>query len=146
MYATRTFLPKANSPISVEGPSASTSPSATKSPLDTMVFWLKHVPWLDLPNFRSLYTSFWPVSVWTTISSAEAFITWPLRLASVITAESKAALCSKPVPTYGASGLTSGTACRCMFDPIRARLASSCSKKGISEVATENTCFGDTSI
>jgi hypothetical protein len=33
-----------------------------------------------------------------------------------------------------------------MLEPIRARLASSFSRKGIIEVATENTIFGDTSI
>ena len=43
-----------------------------------------------------------------------------------------AAWYSMPVPTIGASGLTSGTAWRCMLDPINARLASSCSRKGIN--------------
>ena len=33
-----------------------------------------------------------------------------------------------------------------MFDPIRALLASSFSKKGISEAATDTTCIGVTSI
>jgi len=33
-----------------------------------------------------------------------------------------------------------------MFAPIKARLASSCSRKGISEVATDQIWFGDTSI
>ena len=37
-----------------------------------------------------------------------------------------------PVLTIGTSGWSSGTAWRCMFDPIRARLASSCSRNGIS--------------
>ena len=32
-----------------------------------------------------------------------------------------------------------------MFDPIRERLTSSCSKKGIIAAATETSCFGDTS-
>ena len=39
---------------------------------------------------------------------------------------------------------SSGTACFCILAPISARLASSCSKKGISEVATEIICTGDT--
>ena len=30
-----------------------------------------------------------------------------------------------------------------MFEPIRARFASSCSRNGISDVATETICFGD---
>src|SRR5256885_8099300 len=33
--------------------------------------------------------------------------------------------------------LSRGTAWRCMFEPIRARLASSCSRNGISAVATD---------
>ena len=44
---------------------------------------------------------------------------------------------SMPVPTIGASHVTSGTAWRIMFDPISARLASSCSKKGIRLAAIE---------
>ena len=51
-----------------------------------------------------------------------------------------------PVPTSGGSVLRSGTAWRCMFEPIRARLASSCSRNGISAVATDQIWFGDTSI
>ena len=51
-----------------------------------------------------------------------------------------------PVPTIGDSGSRSGTAWRCMFEPIRARFASSCSRNGISAVATETTCFGLTSM
>ena len=33
-----------------------------------------------------------------------------------------------------------------MFEPISARLASSFSRNGISEAATETSCFGETSI
>ena len=33
-----------------------------------------------------------------------------------------------------------------MFDPMRARLASSCSRKGMSEAAIDAICVGDTSI
>ena len=53
---------------------------------------------------------------------------------------------SIPVPIIGASGLISGTAWRCIFEPINALLASSCSRNGISDVVTLNICFGDTSI
>ena len=60
--------------------------------------------------------------------------------------ESRAARSSMPVPTIGDSGSRSGTAWRCMFEPMRARLASSCSRNGMSAVATETTCFGDTSM
>ena len=51
-----------------------------------------------------------------------------------------------PVPTKGASGMMSGTACFCMLAPIRARWASSCSTKGMSDVATEMICLVETSI
>ena len=53
---------------------------------------------------------------------------------------------SMPVPTSGASVRSSGTAWRCMLEPIRARLASSFSRNGMSEAATETSWFGDTSI
>ena len=51
-----------------------------------------------------------------------------------------------PVPTSGASAFSSGTAWRCMFEPISARLASSCSRNGIIAVATDQICSGETSI
>jgi len=51
-----------------------------------------------------------------------------------------------PVPTSGASGRSSGTAWRCMLDPIRARLASSFSRNGTSAAATETSCLGETSM
>ena len=44
---------------------------------------------------------------------------------------------SNPVPIIGFEGYKSGTACLCMFDPIRALLASSCSRKGIKDDETE---------
>ena len=52
---------------------------------------------------------------------------------------------SIPVPTIGARDTTSGTACLIIFDPIRARLASSFSKNGIRAAATETSCLGATS-
>ena len=51
-----------------------------------------------------------------------------------------------PVPTNGAAACSSGTAWRCMFEPISARLASSFSRNGISAAATETSCLGETSI
>ena len=51
-----------------------------------------------------------------------------------------------PVPTIGDSATSNGTACFCMFEPISARFASSCSRKGISAVATLTICFGETSM
>ena len=53
---------------------------------------------------------------------------------------------SMPVPTYGLRARSSGTAWRCMFDPINARLASSFSRNGTSDAATDTSCFGDTSM
>ena len=60
--------------------------------------------------------------------------TSPSSIAWIRSAASRAARASMPVPMYGASARTSGTACFCMFAPIRARLASSCSRNGISAV------------
>ena len=60
--------------------------------------------------------------------------------------ESRAVTRSMPVPTYGASARSSGTAWRCMFDPISARLASSFSRNGIRLAATETSCLGLTSM
>ena len=59
---------------------------------------------------------------------------------------SSAARRSMPVPTTGASVFRSGTAWRCMFEPMSARLASSCSRNGIIAVATDQICSGETSM
>ena len=48
--------------------------------------------------------------------------------------------------TIGASGLSRGTACLCMFDPINARFASSCSRNGMSAAVAPLTIIGNTSI
>ncbi len=53
---------------------------------------------------------------------------------------------SRPVATSGGSATSSGTACRCMFEPISARLASSCSRNGISPAETPTICFGEMSM
>src|SRR3989449_1271392 len=68
------------------------------------------------------------------------------HVAGTTAPESRATTCSIPVPTSGASGCRSGTAWRCMFDPMSARFASSFSRNGISDAATETSCFGDTSM
>ena len=68
------------------------------------------------------------VTLSTTPSTGDS-ATWP---------ESRAVRSSMPVPTSGADGLSSGTAWRCMFEPISARLASSCSRNGISAPATRH--------
>ena len=73
-------------------------------------------------------------------------ITVPATLAMINSPESRAAAPSIPVPTMGDSVITSGTAWRCMLEPIKARLASSCSRKGIKAVATLTVCLGETSM
>ncbi len=72
--------------------------------------------------------------------------TTPARRETTVTPESRATTPSIPVPTMGALEVRSGTAWRCMFEPIRARLASSCSRKGISDAATDTSWLGETSI
>ena len=70
----------------------------------------------------------------------------PDRRATITAPESRAVMYSMPVPTNGDRARSSGTAWRCMFDPISARFASSFSRNGISEAATETSCFGETSM
>ena len=43
-------------------------------------------------------------------------------------------------------GASSGTDWRCMFEPMSARLASSCSRNGIIAVATDTIWRGETSM
>ena len=74
---------------------------------------------------------------------ASTWSTMPVRRAAMAAPESRATVSSMPVPTNGASARISGTAWRCMFEPIRARLASSFSRNGMSEAATETSCLGD---
>lgn len=86
------------------------------------------------------------ISARTTIRVPSICSTTPGRRATTTAPESRATTSSMPVPTSGASDWMSGTACFCMLEPIRARLASSFSRNGISEAATETTCCGETSI
>ena len=50
MNATSTLRPRASSPSSVQGPSASTCPRATFWPTCTIGFWLMQVFWFDRRN------------------------------------------------------------------------------------------------
>ena len=86
------------------------------------------------------------VSARTTMRLADTYSTTPRRFASTTAPESRATMCSIPVPTSGASGWRSGTACRCMFAPMRARLASSFSRNGTIAAATDTSCFGEMSM
>ena len=72
--------------------------------------------------------------------------TVPPSSASTQTPESTAHLCSMPVATIGASVVSRGTAWRCMFAPMSARLASSFCRKGIMAVATETIMRGEMSM
>ena len=80
------------------------------------------------------------------MASAVAASTTPSASATITAPESMAIFFSMPVPTIGASARSSGTAWRCMLQPISARLASSCSRNGISDAAAETICFGETSM
>ena len=146
MKATIRFLPRAISPLSEAEPSASTSPALTVWPLLISGFWWISVPWLERMNFCRSYSSRPPSSLRTTIRSASTKSTVPPFSAISTSPVSSAARRSMPVPISGASVSSSGTACRCMFEPISARLASSCSRNGIIAVATDQICSGETSI
>ena len=82
----------------------------------------------------------------TTILLPSILSTTPSLLATIVTPESKATSCSIPVPTSGDSGLIKGTAWRIILDPIKALFASSFSKNGINDAATDTNCLGETSI
>ncbi len=78
----------------------------------------------------------------TMIRSASTESTTPPRLQSTTAPESWATMASRPVPTMGESLRRSGTAWRCMLEPMSARLASSFSRNGMSAAATDTSCFG----
>ena len=104
------------------------------------------VPWLERMNLFSGYDPLAPSSYFTAIASPVTDVTSPSPSAVTTWPESIAVCRSMPVPTSGISGRTSGTAWRCMFEPISARFASSCSRNGISDAATDTICFGETSM
>ena len=103
------------------------------------------MPWLERMNFCSSYSSR-PSDVSTINRVASTKSTVPSFSAMTTSPVSIAARRSMPVPISGASVLSSGTACFCMFAPISARLASSCSRNGIIAVPTDHSCCGETSI
>ena len=87
----------------------------------------------------------WYSSSPTMITRLSTYSTVPARLAKIGMFEFWATAFSMPVPTIGTSGIRSGTAWRCMFEPISARFASSCSRNGMSAADTPMICFGETS-
>ena len=91
------------------------------------------MPWFERMNFVRSYSSREPLPS-TTIRSASTSITVPSLRERRRRPCRSAARYSRPVPTSGACGIISGTACRCMFAPMSARFASLCSRNGISAV------------
>ncbi len=114
------------------------------------------VLWLVFMNLVSLYSFSSPSKLTErssserlysiTIFSLSTYFTVPSPSAASSTRLSCATNSSRPVPTMGASGSNRGTAWRIMLEPISARLASLCSKKGIKLAAMEAIWFGATSI
>ena len=128
----------ASSPILVEAPSAMISPALTFCPGLTTGRWFWQVRSLRPANLRSSYSSALSMMMrWLSTN-----VTMPPRAAFTIMPEWVPTTRSMPVATHGGSLLTSGTAWRCMFEPMSARLASSCSRKGISEALTPTICLG----
>ena len=146
MKATSTLCPNASSPCDVDELSARMSPISTRSWRFTIGCWLMHVPWLLRTNFLSLYSCRSPLSSTTTMRLPVTSVTTPAVRDQRTWPLSTATRFSMPVPTNGASGLSNGTACLCMFDPSSARPASSCSRNGISAVETLTSCIGETSM
>lgn len=122
------------------------SPLATRSPVETMGRWLRQVPWLDRSNFFSGYSRTVPSSSRTLIMLDAQ----PHHDARFLRHDHDAGILGDrrldAVATMDDSVLSRGTACRCMLEPIRARLVSSFSRKGMSAVATETSCLGETSM
>ena len=97
---------------------------------------------MSAPNSLASPVSMSSPSTRTMMRSESIRSTMPPRLQVTTAPESRATMPSRPVPTIGESLRSSGTAWRCMFEPISARLASSFSRNGISAAATDTSCFG----
>ena len=101
------------------------------------------VPWFERMNLWSVVLVVLPMTILLGVDVGDRAVVLargPRRRCRC------AARRSMPVPISGASVFSSGTAWRCMFEPISARLASSCSRNGISAVATDQIWSGETSI
>src|SRR5579885_1324605 len=101
---------------------------------------------MSAPTSRDIWPSCTLPSTRTMMRSESTESTTPERLHRTTAPESRAVTFSMPVPTKGASARSSGTAWRCMFEPINARFASSFSRNGIRLAATDTNCFGLTSM
>ena len=145
MKATRMFWPSASSPFSVEELSAMRLTRLDLlARLDAGALVDAGVL-VERTNFRSGYSSSSLPSSSAARSIRSAGDDWSRRRRAGRRRPGRSR--ARPGPPCrcrrcGASGTSSGTAWRCMLAPIRARLASSCSRNGISAVATETTCFG----
>jgi hypothetical protein len=153
MNATSTLRPSASSPSSVDGPSAMMSPASHRvahlhqRPLvdaGVLVRALELQQVVDVDARRGVadilgraHHDAGGASIWSTT---------PARLATIAAPESRATTRFHAGADERRLGRMSGTAWRCMFEPISARLASSFSRNGISAAATETSCFGETSM
>ena len=167
MKATSTLRPSASSPFSVLGPSASTSPFLTFWPFLTIGLLVDAGAGVRAHELAQRIDQDALVGVALhRFRIGEELLVGHGQLAVLgdddlrggggdhavgfgddrPRVESRAALPSMPVPTSGASETSSGTPWRCMFEPMSARLASSCSRNGIRPAATETSCFGETSM
>ena len=140
------FWPKDNSLLVIAGPSVKICPDFIFSPFQTIGLWFMHVCWFERKYFCNLWVNFFPFSVLIIILFAVTKLTIPDDWEFKVIPESIAIWFSNPVPTIGFWGKTKGTDWRCIFEPISALFASSCSKNGIKEAAIETTCIGEIAI
>ena len=96
---------------------------------------------MSVPDFERFFSA-----ALTTILFPSILSTTPSLLVTIVAPESIATPSSIPVPTKGDSGFNKGTAWRIILEPIKALFASSFSKKGINDAATDTNCLGETSI
>ena len=162
MNATVTFAPNASCPISVAAPSASTSPAFTRCPSWTSGRWLIAVSWFVRQYFLMLVAILLRearerlVVVRSCVALGRAGVDDDLvgrdaRDDAGAPRDDDGArvarhLLLEPRADERRRGLRSGTAWRCMFEPISARFASSCSRNGMSAAAIETSCSGATSM
>jgi hypothetical protein len=126
----------------VAAPSAMISPFLHLLPL-TIGFWFRQVRSLRPSNLRSTYSS--ALSIHDALGVDEGDRAVASRAGRPCRCSSATDLLLHAGGHDGGSTLSSGTACRCMFEPISARLASSCSRNGISAADTPTICLGEMS-
>ena len=145
MNATRTLCPSAISPPTVDELSESTSPFLIFCPKETIGRWWNAVTSFVFMKLTSVYSFFFLCHSARRFSARRR----PQSCRLLPRRRRARSLCrtpSMPVATSGGHGMMHGTACFCMFEPMSARFASSCSRNGMRDVATENGWFEATSI